>query len=65
MFFKKKSSEEKAVRTRQKIRKMNEEISEIWNSEETAKNFDANGWYTGNPQGFEVPEQDADDLQQN
>ena len=62
MFFKKKSSEEKAVRTRQKIRKMNEEISEIWNSEETAKNFDANGWYTGNPQGFEVPEQDADDL---
>lgn len=62
MFFKKKSSEEKAVRTRQKIRKMNEEISEIWNGEETAKNFDANGWYTGNPQGFEVPEQDADDL---
>ena len=62
MFFKKKSSEEKAVRTRQKLRKMNEEISEIWNGEETAKNFDANGWYTGNPQGFEVPEQDADDL---
>ncbi len=62
MFFKKKNPEEKAVRTRQKIRKMNEEISEIWNGEETAKKFDANGWYTGNPQGFEVPEQDADDL---
>lgn len=62
MFFKKKNPEEKAVRTRQKLRKMNEEISEIWNGEETAKKFDANGWYTGNPQGFEVPEQDADDL---
>ncbi len=62
MFFKKKNPGEKAVRTRQKLRKMNEEISEIWNGEETAKNFDANGWYTGNPQGFEVPEQDADDL---
>lgn len=62
MLFKKKNSEEKAADTRRKLRKMNEEISEIWNGEETAKKFDANGWYTGNPQGSMVPEQDADDL---
>lgn len=62
MFFKKKSPEEKVARTRRKLRKMNEEISKIWNGDETTKQFDANGWYTGNPQGFEVPEQDADDL---
>lgn len=63
MFFKKRNSEEKAARTRRKIRKLNEEISEIWNgpSEEEIPS-DVNGWYTGNPQGFEVPEQDADDL---
>ena len=63
MFFKKKNQEEKAARTRRKLRKMNEEISEIWNSTPAENiNSDVNGWYTGNPQGFEVPEQDADDL---
>lgn len=63
MFFKKKNSEEKAARTRRKLRKMNEEISQIWNgiSAEDIQS-DVNGSYTGNPQGFEVPEQDADDL---
>ncbi len=63
MFFKKKSSDEKAMRTRQKLRKLNEEISEIWNAEsQDDVKSDVNGSYTGNPQGFEVPEQDADDL---
>lgn len=62
MFFKKRNQEEKAARTRRKLRKMNEEISEIWNNDESTKQFDANGWYTGNPSGFEVPEQDPDDL---
>lgn len=62
MFFKKRNQEEKAARTRRKLRKINEEISEIWNSNDAAKQFDANGWYTGNPNGFEVPEQDPDDL---
>ncbi len=63
MFFKKKSPEEKAARTRRKIRKINEEISEIWNGISADDiQSDVNGWYTGNPQGFEVPEQDADDL---
>lgn len=62
MFFKKKNSEEKIARTRRKLRKMNEEISEIWNGDEATKKFDVNGWYTGNPQGSKVPEQDADDL---
>lgn len=62
MFFKKRNQEEKAARTRRKLRKINEEISEIWNNDENTKQFDANGWYTGNPNGFEVPEQDPDDL---
>lgn len=63
MFFKKKNPEEKAAHTRRKLRKMNEEISEIWqgmNEDEIPS--DVNGWYTGNPLGYEVPEQDADDL---
>lgn len=63
MLFKKKNKEEKAAQTRRKLRKMNEEISEIWNGT-SAEDIcsDVNGSYTGNPQGFEVPEQDADDL---
>ena len=63
MLFKKKNPEEKIARTRRKLRKMNEEISEIWNGISSDDiQSDVNGWYTGNPQGFEVPEQDADDL---
>jgi len=63
MFFKKNKSDEKATRTRQKLQKLNEEISEIWkgDNKDNVKS-DVNGSYTGNPQGFEVPEQDADDL---
>ena len=53
---------EKNEETRKKIEKLSEEISEIWNSEENAKQFDANGWYTGKPQDAAGPEQDADDL---
>lgn len=59
MFFNKQKKKEEA---RKKIEKLSEEISEIWNGEEDAKQFDANGWYTGNPQDSAVPEQDADDL---
>ncbi len=62
MFFNKQKQKEKQEKTRKKIEKLSEEISEIWNGEENAKQFDANGWYTGNPKGFEVPEQDPDDL---
>ncbi len=61
MFFKK-NNKQKTVDARQRIKKISEEISEIWTGEENAKQFDANGWYTGNPKSFEVPEQDADDL---
>lgn len=61
MFFKK-NNKQKSIDARRKIEKMTAEISEIWNGEESAKQFDANGWYTGNPKNFEVPEQDADDL---
>lgn len=59
MFFNKQKKKEEA---RKKIEKLSEEISEIWNGEDNAKQFDANGWYTGNPQDSAVPEQDADDL---
>ena len=59
MFFNKQKKKEEA---RKKIEKLSEEISEIWNGEDNAKQFDANGWYTGNPQDSTVPEQDADDL---
>lgn len=59
MFFNKQKKKEEA---RKKIEKLSEEISEIWNGEEDAKQFDVNGWYTGNPQDSAVPEQDADDL---
>ncbi len=63
MFFKKQNKAEKALRTRRKLKKMNEEISEIWNGISADDiSSDVGGWYTGNPQGFEVPEQDADDL---
>ncbi len=62
MFFNKQKKKEKQEETRKKIEKISEEIAEIWNGEENAKQYDANGWYTGNPKGFEVPEQDPDDL---
>ena len=61
MFFKK-NSQQKSAEARKKIEKMAAEISEIWTGQEDAKQFDANGWYTGNPQNDIVPEQDADDL---
>ncbi len=61
MFFKK-NNKQKSIDARKRIEKMTAEISEIWTSEENAKQFDANGWYTGNPQDAIVPEQDADDL---
>ncbi|MBR2454989.1 MAG: hypothetical protein IKB36_02915 [Clostridia bacterium] len=60
--FLKKNNKQKTNEARQKIEKMTAEISEIWTGEENAKQFDANGWYTGNPQNSIIPEQDADDL---
>lgn len=62
MLFGKRRQDEKQAQTRKEIEKISEEIAEIWNSDENAKQFDANGWYTGNPKGFDVPEQDPDDL---
>ncbi len=62
MIFGKKKSTEKEIKTRQKIDKLSEEIAEIWQSTNNAKLFDANGSYTGNPEGFDIPVQDADDL---
>lgn len=62
MLFSKKNKLEKQRSTRQKIEHLTEEIAKIWNSEEDTKQFDAEGWYTGNPTDSDVPVQDADDL---
>ncbi|MBR5247152.1 MAG: hypothetical protein IKV25_07275 [Clostridia bacterium] len=62
MFFSKQKKKEKKEETRKKIEKLSEEVSEIWNGKENTKQFDVNGSYTGNPEGFSVPVQDADDL---
>lgn len=61
MLFKRKK-EDKIKNTRKKIDKLSEEISEIWNGQDADGQFDTNGSYTGNPDGFDVPVQDADDL---
>ena len=61
MFFKR-NKQEKATKTRKKINQLSEEISEIWSPYNPDGQFDTNGSYTGNPDGFEVPVQDADDL---
>ena len=47
---------------KQKIDKLSEEISEIWSPYSPDGQFDTNGSYTGKPDGFQVPVQDADDL---
>ena len=62
MLFGKNRKIEKQKNTRKEIERISEEISKIWNSEEDTKQFDAEGWYTGNPKDAEVPVQDADDL---
>ncbi len=62
MIFGKKKDKEKKDKIRKEIKRISTEISEIWNSRDDTKQFDANGWYTGNPQNEIVPEQDADDL---
>lgn len=62
MLFGKKRKIEKEKNTRKEIEKISEEIAKIWNSEEDTKQFDAEGWYTGNPKDAERPVQDADDL---
>ncbi len=62
MLFGKKKQAEKNKETRKEIKKISEEIAKIWNSDEDTKQFDAEGWYTGNPQDADIPVQDADDL---
>lgn len=62
MFFNKNKKIEKQKNTRKEIERISEEIAKIWNSEEDTKQYDAEGWYTGNPKDSEVPVQDADDL---
>ena len=61
MFFKRDKTE-KLAKNRRKIEKLSQEISEIWGPYNPEGQFDINGSYTGNPDGFDVPVQDADDL---
>lgn len=61
MFFNK-NKREKSAKTRRKIDKLNQEIAEIWNGRDNDGNYDTGGSYTGNPDDFDVPVQDADDL---
>ncbi len=62
MIFGRNKGKEKKEKVRKEIKKISTEIAEIWNSDHETKQFDADGWYTGNPQDSSVPEQDADDL---
>ena len=62
LIFGRKKENEKKEKTRKEINKISAEIAEIWNSEDKTKQYDAEGWYTGNPKGADVPVQDADDL---
>ncbi len=62
MLFGKNRKIEKQKNTRKEIERISEEIAKIWNSEDETKQYDAEGWYTGNPMDADVPVQDADDL---
>ncbi len=62
MIFGKKKDKENKEKIRKEIKKISTEIAEIWNSDQDTKQFDADGWYTGNPKTSDIPEQDADDL---
>ena len=62
MLFGKRNEKEKMALIKNKIKNISAEIAEIWNSKKDTKQFDADGWYTGNPQNSSAPEQDADDL---
>lgn len=59
MSEKNKKPSKKAI---EKINKMTEEISDIWEGIADADNSDVLGSYTGNPKDFTQPEQDPDDL---
>lgn len=62
MFFINKKNIEKKAQARKNIEKMSAEISEIWSGENKREHTDVSGSYTGNPIGYEIPEQDSDDL---
>lgn len=62
MFFINKKNIEKKAQVRKNIEKMSAEISEIWSGENKREHTDVSGSYTGNPIGYEIPEQDSDDL---
>lgn len=62
MLFKSKKKSDKNTQARKNIQKMSTEISEIWSGEKKREHTDVSGSYTGNPVGYEIPEQDSDDL---
>lgn len=62
MFFKNKKNQKNADEARRNIENLTNEVTKIWSGEEKHEHTDVGGWYTGNPVGYEAPEQDGDDL---
>ncbi len=62
VIFKSKKNQQKSIENRKNIENMTDEVIKIWNGTGKPTHTDVNGSYTGNPVGFEIPEQDPDDL---
>lgn len=62
MFFKNKKNNQKSAENKKNIENMTDEITKIWSGENKSEHTDVGGWYTGNPVGYDAPEQDGDDL---
>lgn len=65
MLFKNKKNEKNgknAVSAKKNIENLTNEVTKIWNGSEKSAHTDVSGSYTGNPIGYEIPEQDSDDL---
>lgn len=65
MFFKNmksKKSAQSSAESKKSIENMTNEITKIWSGENKREHTDVGGSYTGNPVGFDIPEQDGDDL---
>lgn len=57
-----KRSKKPSKKALDKLSEISAEVSEIWSGHNKTTNTDVNGSYTGNPENYDVPEQDADDL---
>ncbi|MEG0546433.1 MAG: hypothetical protein RR552_04505 [Oscillospiraceae bacterium] len=57
-----KKSKKPSKKAVDKLAQISSEVSEIWSGHNKTTNTDVNGSYTGNPDDYEMPVQDADDL---